>query len=374
MSCSRFRRCGRGREYRVAFRDVEFRAVPSEPPLTIQPVTLSAVAGKPVRMAWEPAAGRTSSSAVPVPLTLEREGRIFLKAETKLGAVGDSLGLLPLEIALPQGLPGGSYGVIADTRRVPISGQPSRKARVGTIEVESATPPQPVKATVALFHGAPAVHIAGRPVTGLKYMTYRLDERYVQQFATTGVEIVGFGCACGEHPYGLAADTWPAPDRFDFSEVDARAVRVLSAHPQAFLLPRIYVAAPRWWVERYPDECVVAVSADGKRIDYQEPAGHRPGSWASARWRADMGSALTQFVQHLRTAPYADRVIGLLICAGTTEEWMLPGSNTADWTDYSQPAVEGFRKWLAARYGTDDQLRQHGATPRPPCSLPRRRN
>ena len=200
---------------------------------------------------------------------------------------------------------------------------------------------------MALFHGAPAVHIAGRPVTGLKYMTYRLDERYVQQFATTGVEIVGFGCACGEHPYGLAADTWFAQTGLISVKSMHVPCAVLSAHPQAFLLPHLR-GSTAWWVERYPDECVVAVSADGKRIDYQEPAGHRPGSWASARWRADMGSALTQFVQHLRTAPYADRVIGLLICAGTTEEWMLPGSNTADWTDYSQPAVEGFRKWLAA--------------------------
>ena len=75
-------------------------------------------------------------------------------------------------------------------------------------------------------------------------MTYRLDERYVQQFATTGVQVVDFGCGCGEHPYGLAADTWLAPDQFDFSEVDARVVRVLSAHPQALLLPRIDVAVP----------------------------------------------------------------------------------------------------------------------------------
>ena len=143
-----------------------------------------------------------------------------LKAETKLEAVGDAVGLRPLEFALPHGLPGGSYGVIADTRRVPISGQPSRKARVGTIEVESATPPQPVKATVAPYRGALAVPIAGRPVTGLKHMTYRLDERYVQQFATTGVQVVGFSCGCGEHPYGLAADTWLGRDQFDFSEVE----------------------------------------------------------------------------------------------------------------------------------------------------------
>jgi hypothetical protein len=117
------------------------------------------------------------------------------------------------------------------------------------------------------------------------------------------------------------------------------------------------VAAPRWWVEQYPDECVAAVSAGGTRIAYEEPTGHRPGSWASTRWRTDMGRALTRFIQHLRTAPYGDRVLGVAICAGTTEEWMLPGSNTGDWTDYSQPAVDGFRAWLSDRYGTDEQLR-----------------
>jgi hypothetical protein len=344
-------------DYRVAFHELECREVPALPAVSIEPVSLRTAPERAVQFSWQPAPGALPCGPVPVALTLQRSGNVFLRFQSSLVAVGGTVGLSPVQFKLPHGLPAGTYDVIADTRRVPVQGQPPRRAQVGTLEVECVPAPQPVKATVESYRGAPTVHVAGRPVTGLKYMTYRLDERYVEQFATTGVQVVGFGCACGEHPYGLAADTWLAPDRFDFSEVDARAVRVLSAHPQAFLLPRIYVAAPRWWVERYPDECVVALSSGGTRIDFEEPAGHRPGSWASERWRTDMGRALHRFIQHLRTAPYADRVLGVMICAGTTEEWMLPGSNTAEWTDYSPPAIEGFRQWLTTRYGSDEQLR-----------------
>jgi hypothetical protein len=346
-------------DYRVALRDVEFRALAAEKPIAIRPIQLEAAAGKTLRLAWEPdplAQQKAFPAAQPVQLSLERNGHVFLKATTTLGGQRANAALAPLELPLPHGLPGGRYAVIADTRRVPVVGQPPRHATVGTVDVPSQPLPKTVKANVTPYNGAATLHIDGRPTTALKYMTYNLDERYVRQFADTGVQIVGFGTACGEHPYGLAAESWPAPDRFDFSELDARAARVLSAHPRAYLLVRVYVAAPKWWVQQHPGECVVSIMPDGKRRDYDEPAGHRPGSWASKRWRDDMGRGLERFVQHLRTSPYADRVLGLLICAGTTEEWMFAGSNFAEWADYSPPAVAGFRDWLRGRYSDEARL------------------
>jgi len=70
-----------------------------------------------------------------------------------------------------------------------------------------------------------------------------------------------------------------------------------------------------------------------------------------------MGEGLRQFMLHLRSAPYSDRIIGLMICAGTTEEWMAPGSNIAIAADYSKPARTGFREWLRQKYETEDGLR-----------------
>ena len=45
---------------------------------------------------------------------------------------------------------------------------------------------------------------------------------------------------------------------------------------------------------------MVAMTAENKTIDYEEKPGFRPGSWASQRWRSDMGEVLRRFVRHLR--------------------------------------------------------------------------
>jgi hypothetical protein len=127
------------------------------------------------------------------------------------------------------------------TCRIPITDQPFRRALLGYIEITEAAAGKPIKAHIAPFNGAPTLHLNDEPITGLTYMTYRLDERYVRQFAGAGVELVSFGTCSGIHPYGLAAPSWPEPDVFDFSQPDARITRILSANPQARILIRLFL-------------------------------------------------------------------------------------------------------------------------------------
>lgn len=343
--------------YQIAFSKLKFIPLPLPASLTIQPITLKSQAGETAKLQWPSVSGEPVEGKLPVDLAIERNGHVFLKAKSHIISTNGSPNLTPVNLSLPRGCPGGVYSIYADTYRVPITDQPSRRALLGHLEVTEAVAGKPIKAHIAPFNGAPTLHLNDKPVTGLTYMTYRLDERYVRQFAEAGVELVSFGTCSGIHPYGLAAPSWPEPDIFDFSQSDARITRILSANPQAKILIRCYMGTPKWWSEANAEECVVGITPQGKYVDYEEPQGHRPGSWASEKWRVDMCGGLRQFMLHLRSAPYSDHIIGLMICAGTTEEWMAPGSNVPIAADYSKPSRAGFREWLRHKYETEGGLR-----------------
>ncbi len=231
------------------------------------------------------------------------------------------------------------------------------ESKGGHLTVRAAPSGKPIRARVEQHNGAPAIVLDGQPSNGLMYMTYALEEEYLRPFAKAGVDLFSFDTCCGFHPYGLTATSWPDPDTTDFTECDAHATRVLSACPDARLLIRCYVACPPWWAEANPEQCMVAMTAENKTADYEEKPGFRPGSWASDRWRGDMGEVLRRFVRHLRGASYSDRIIGLMVCAGVTEEWMMFGSNTGGvLTDYSAPAEAAFRDWVRGRYETEELL------------------
>jgi hypothetical protein len=349
--------------YRMSFGSLEFRKKPGLKPVAIEPVEVTGSAGSEIRLEWAPIEGNALPETMPVSVSVEKNGRVFLKGSSRLVAAGEKVRLEPVSIRLPEGMPGGMYDVIADTRDLPVVGQPARRAEVGRIDVVEAPTGRPIVARVGHHNGAAAITLDGRPTNGLMYMTYALEERYLRPFADAGVEVFSFDTCCGFHPYGLTATSWPEPETLDFSECDAHATRILSACPDAKLLIRCYIACPPWWAEAHPDECMVAMT-ENKLVDYEEKPGYRPGSWASKRWRADMGQVLRRFVQHLRNSSYSDRIISLMVCAGVTEEWMMFGSNSGGvLTDYSKPAKNAFRTWSRRRYETEEHLRESWRDP-----------
>ncbi len=343
--------------YHVSVETLKFRRKKPLKPVAIKPINMTGKSGADVRLEWESSGAESLARPVPVALTIEKEEHVFLKATSRIVSRDQGVVLDSVSIKLPQGMPGGTYTIFADTRELPIMGQPPRHAVVGHLTARASPGGKPIRARVEQRNGAPAIVLDGKPSNGLMYMTYALEEEYLGPFGEAGVELFSFDTCCGFHPYGLTATTWPEPDVFDFTECDAHATRVLAACPDAKLLIRCYVACPPWWAEAHPDQCMVAMTAENKAHDYQEMPGFRPGSWASRRWRDDMGEVLRRFVCHLRGASYSDRIIGLMVCAGVTEEWMMFGSNTGGvLTDYSAPAKAAFREWVRGRYETEEHL------------------
>jgi hypothetical protein len=217
---------------------------------------------------------------------------------------------------------------------------------------------EPTSANVNQFNGVPTLFINGTPDSSMVYMTYNPNSKYFKQFGDNGVHIYSFSSTPSESGYSLAPAAWVAPDKYDYSNMDERTMMILNADPNAYIFPRIYLHSPRWWDDKYPDELVTIDPGDGNPVPFYHPGNKRVPSWASETWRRDTADAIKKYIAHIKSMPYADRIIGYHIASGTTEEWMMWGGNEDQWADYSKPYLEAFRKWLKRKYVNVENLRK----------------
>ena len=139
----------------------------------------------------------------------------------------------------------------------------------------------------------------------------------------------------------------PAPgQRADFGEVDRCIETTLREDPQALLLPRFGMAPPEWWLAQHPDDRLLF--DDGQTVSM---------SMASEAWRAEMQTHLRALVQHCESK-YGDHVLGYHPCGQHTGEWFYERSWEPRLSDFSPAMNAGFRKWIAAQYGSVEALRQ----------------
>ena len=158
-------------------------------------------------------------------------------------------------------------------------------------------------------------------------------------FARSGVHLYSFGVPLG----------WVGEGKYDYTFVDQLLAGVLEIDPQALIIPRIGVDAPRWWHKLHPEELNV-VWRDGKLGTWGRQ------SFSSQKWLHDAGEALRNFVRHIENSKFGEHVIGYHICAGASSEWSYCWGG--EFYDYSKPHLEAFRKWLRKRYGDVEKLRK----------------
>ena len=217
-----------------------------------------------------------------------------------------------------------------------------------------------LSARIAMHHGAPALFIDGRPVSALAYVALDLREDRVRQFAEAGIEIFSFPATADYDYYGLAAEAWPAPDRFDYTQFRERMQILLRAAPQAKVLPRVAIGSPPWWDKVHADQLVCG--ADGSVYDPDPPLRWPPGaaentpapkkmtapSFSSQAWRDDAGAALERFLAFAE-GEFGDRIIGYHLCSGAWHAWCHWGTMENAYPDTSLPQQEAFRRWLRRR-------------------------
>lgn len=217
-----------------------------------------------------------------------------------------------------------------------------------------------VECRVESVGGTPTLVIDGRPHSGICYSSYDTSQanfgRRAKEFSQAGCNLFNFVVEISG--YGFARPMWVGKDQWDFSDLDDRAHGVLDASPNAFLLPRIYVGAPQWWLEENPDERMVldnGATSFGEKL-FALPRAGNYASLASQKWRGDMRRALEAVLDHVEHSDYADRVVGYQLSGQKTEEWYHWSMNCERLGDYSVHMERAFRRWLRDKYHSDDRL------------------
>ncbi len=207
--------------------------------------------------------------------------------------------------------------------------------RVGTVK--------PPVAELRRLGGDPAIFVNGEPLAGFAFVgNLSPDCGYQREMGEAGIHL--YADWVGPAHNGDLGHV--AADRYDYAEFDRYFAAVLDADPQAYFMPHIGVTGGLWWQQAHPEE--MCQFADGRK---------GPTSFASQRWRREIGEDLRRLIEYLRRAPYADRILGYMFYNGYTAEWQMWGTWQESRDDYSPPALRAFREFLAQRYGTDAQLR-----------------
>lgn len=205
----------------------------------------------------------------------------------------------------------------------------------------AADPPQAKGTRIVSVDGIPTLLVDGTPTAPLIYRenlpANYLDEgiEHYANFSKTGVNIFLCGGGLG------VSQTKENRIQGWLRHVDPTIERVLKATgdtSRVLLIINTVVdnRGNKAWCEKHPSEMMVwpPAMARGSRV-----------SLSSRPYREAIKEALAQFVEHVNSASYRDRILGYFLCGGEGE-WL-------DYWDYSEPARLAFAAFARKKYGDD---------------------
>ena len=222
-------------------------------------------------------------------------------------------------------------------------------------------------AEIRMLDGAPALLVDGQPELPFLYaLTHVGGGRW--SWEELPAHNLRNNCADGIHLFQVDLwfeDIWlPGRKKLDIDLARRQVRGVLDACPGAGVVVRLHVNAPMWWNRAHPEECVQF--ANGPVEDYPTdlPFNHEDGdiyrsvraSLASVRWRDEAGTRVAEFCRRLSRTPEGRSVIGIHVAGGVYGEWHPFGFFRHE-PDVSPPMQQAFRRWLSAKYHTDENLR-----------------
>ncbi|MBQ6542982.1 MAG: hypothetical protein IJL77_01215, partial [Clostridia bacterium] len=161
--------------------------------------------------------------------------------------------------------------------------------------------------------GIPTLFINGEPFPATAYMTYLEEYNNYSAFADSGFNLFSFPVLFAGRWISNAEIYKPfhcgifdGGERPDFSYVDNSVKLILDACPGAYIIPRVNVSMPLWWIEENPD----CTDGTGKRE-----------LLFSDKFLETAARMLSAVIRHVNESNYASHIAGWQIAGGNTEEW-----------------------------------------------------
>ena len=193
--------------------------------------------------------------------------------------------------------------------------------------------------------GAPALWRDNEPVTPMIFWQWLPEAYEVEHFSAAGISL--FSCFGSfqhyEHPY------WRPDGTVETTFQDAELRKLLALNPRAYVLPRLFAAAPEWWIQANP----------GEQCRYSGGQTNKPReSFASQKCREECGQAYRRAVRHMLDADYGKRLMGIHVTNGPWGEnfyWdaYFSQAKPPAASDVSEPMRGRLIAYLRGKYGND---------------------
>ena len=125
----------------------------------------------------------------------------------------------------------------------------------------------------------------------------------MRSFADVGVRLFSNVWSMRNRPH----DWWLGEGRYDWAAFDNFALRLLESCPDGWIMPRIKIEPPAWWLAEHAAE----VSPSGEEVKAE-----------SLPWRVLYRRMLRDMVAHVAASPYGGRVAGYHVGGLHCGEWM----------------------------------------------------
>ena len=176
--------------------------------------------------------------------------------------------------------------------------------------------------------GGPMIHVDGKPVPPRFFFGVAHDTSTIGHCRDAGVRFISVApSACWEPPE--KGDRWDALDGvFD---------RIIAVHPEALIVPRVHMNAPKWLLERHPDW----------NMRFSDGKDRQVASICAREYRELAATHLEKLVRHLREK-YPNNFAGVHPTGQSFGEFFYQESLGSVLHGFEPVVRDAWREWLAA--------------------------
>jgi len=141
---------------------------------------------------------------------------------------------------------------------------------------------------------------------------------------------------------------------------------ILEVCPNAAVMLRLHVNAPRWWQKKNSEEGIQYANIDSTIKDYSigfvsllsnDVLNVQRFSFASEKWKKEAGAMTAKFCKEFAKTTEGGSVFSIQVASGVYGEWHYFGFLDND-PDVSPSMTSYFRKWLKNKYKNIESLQQ----------------